>query len=398
MASPITGPTSRPAALPLVPSDEEAMLREAVAGIAGRFGHDYFARVTAAGEAPRELWDVLSAAGYTGVHISEDHGGGGLGLTELAAVAEEVAAAGCPLLIMAVSPAIVGTVLERHGTDEQKARWLRSIATGEQRFSFALTEPDAGSNSHEIRTLATPEGDGFRLCGTKTYISGVEDAAGILVVARTGTDERTGRGQLSLFMVDADADGLERQYIPTVLEAPEQQWTLFFDDVLVGRDCLIGEVGNGLRAVFDGLNPERIMSAVMCTGVARYALDKAAAYVGERKVWGVPIGSHQGVAHPLAEAKVQLELARLMVQKAAMLHDAGLPAGEASNMAKFAAAEAGIRCVDQAIQAHGGNGFAREYGIADLYWVVRLLRTAPVSREMVLNHVAEHALGLPRSY
>jgi alkylation response protein AidB-like acyl-CoA dehydrogenase len=384
--------------LPLIPSDEEAMLRAAVRGIAGQYGHDYFVEVTRQGRFPTELWDELSAGGYTGVHLSPEHGGGGLGLAELAAVAEELAAAGCPMLIMAVSPAIVGTVLERYGTPEQKVRWLGPVATGAIRCSFAITEPDAGSNSHNLRTRATRDGDGWRLDGTKTFISGVEDASGILVVARSGEDEVTGRGRLSLFMVPADAPGLERQRIPTVLEAPEQQWTLFFDGVHVGADQLIGQVGDGLRAVFHGLNPERIMSAVMCTGVARYALEKAAAYGRERSVWGVPIGSHQGVAHPLAEAKIQLELARLMVQKAARLHDAGLPAGEASNMAKFAAAEAGVRCVDQAIQAHGGNGFAREYGLADLYWVVRLLKTAPVSREMVLNYVAEHSLGLPKSY
>jgi alkylation response protein AidB-like acyl-CoA dehydrogenase len=383
--------------LPLVPSDEEAMLRETVFGIAAGYGHEYFAEVSRRGESPTALWRDLSAGGFTSVHLPEEHGGGGLGLSELAAVAEEVAAAGCPLLIMAVSPAIVGTMLARFGTPEQQDRWLAPLASGETRCSFAITEPDAGSNSHRIKTRAEPDGDGWRLSGTKTFISGVEDAAAILVVARTGEDER-GRARLSLFMVDPDAPGLERQPIPTVIEAPEQQWTLFFDEVRLGADRLLGEEGGGLRALFQGLNPERIMTAAICTGVARYALEKAARYARERAVWGVPIGAHQGLAHPLAEAKIQLETARLAVRRAAALHDAGLPAGEASNMAKFSAAEAGVRCVDQAIQTHGGNGFAREYELADLYWVVRLLRTVPVSREMVLNYVAEHSLGLPKSY
>lgn len=385
------------AALPLVPSDEETMLREAVFGIASDFGHSYFTRVSQAGEPPRELWEALSAGGYTGVNLPEEMGGGGLGMYELAAVAEEVAAAGCPLLIMAVSPAIVGTMLAHHGTAEQQERWLRPLATGATRCSFAITEPDAGSNSHEIKTRAVPDGGEWVLSGTKTFISGVEDADAILVVARTGEDER-GRASLSLFLVDPDAEGMERQRIPTVIEAPEQQWTLFFDGVRLGPERLLGEAGGGLRALFLGLNPERIMTAAICTGVARYALAKACGYANERAVWGVPIGSHQGIAHPLAEAKIQLEAARLLVAKAAALHDAGLPAGEASNMAKFSAAEAGVRCVDQAIQAHGGNGFAREYELADLYWVVRLLRTVPVSREMILNFVAEHSLGLPKSY
>ena len=164
-------------------------------------------------------------------------------------------------------------------------------------------------------------------------------------------------------------------------------------------DRLIGREGDALHVVFDGLNPERILAAAICNGVARYALEKGAAYARERTVWGgKPIGTHQGLSHPLAEARINLEGARLLAQKAAVLHDAGLPAGEASNMAKFLAAESGLRALDQAIQVHGGNGLADEYGLADLWFAVRLLRTAPVSREMILNYVAQHSLGLPRSY
>ena len=180
---------------------------------------------------------------------------------------------------------------------------------------------------------------------------------------------------------------------------PDHQWTLYFDDVELGEDRLIGGDNGGLGPVFDGLNPERIMGASTVAGVARFALAKAAEYARERKVWGQPIGTHQGVAHPLAEAKIELELARLMTQKAAVLCDSGAKgAGEASNMAKYASAEAAIHCVDQAIQTHGGAGFALEYGLSQLWWGVRLLRSAPVSREMILNYVAEHSLGLPRSY
>jgi alkylation response protein AidB-like acyl-CoA dehydrogenase len=180
---------------------------------------------------------------------------------------------------------------------------------------------------------------------------------------------------------------------------PEHQWTLFFDDVEVEEERLIGGENGGLGPIFDGLNPERVMGASIVAGAARFALAKAADYARERRVWGQPIGTHQGVAHPLAEAKIELELARLMTQKAAVLYDTGTKgAGEASNMAKFAAAEAAIHCVDQAIQTHGGNGFALEYGLSQLWWGVRLLRSAPVSREMVLNYVAEHSLGLPKSY
>ena len=385
-------------ALPLVPSDEERMLRAAVRDIASGFGPAYNKRITEAGEPPTELWNALAEKGYLGVNVPEEYGGGGLGLYELAAVGEETAAAGCPLLLIVVSPAIVGSILTRHGTAAQKERWLRGIGTGERRIVFAITEPDAGSNSHRISTTAKRVDGGYVLNGQKTYISGVEDADAVLVVARTALDEASGRGRLSLFIVDTDAPGLTRQHIPTALSAAEKQWTLFFDGVELEADRLVGEEHQGLKVVFDGLNPERIAAAVMCTGIARYAMDKASRYANERAVWGAPIGTHQGIAHPLAEAKIQLECARVMIQKAAALYDAGAPAGEASNMAKFAAAEAGIRCLDQAIQTHGGNGVALEYDLSSYWWGVRLLRTAPVSREMILNYVAEHSLGLPRSY
>ena len=322
-------------------------------------------------------------------------------MTALAAVGEELAFAGTPLLLILVSPAIAGSVLARHGSPEQRERWLRGIGRGDLRMAFAITEPDAGTNTHNLATQATRTDDGgWRLRGTKVFISGVEMAHALFVVARTGErDATTGYGRLSLFIVDVDAPGLERTVIPTATRGADRQWQLFFDDVEVPADRLVGNEGEGLRLVFDGLNPERIMTAVQCTGIGRQALDKASAYARERVVWDAPIGSHQGVSHPLAEAKIELELARTMTRKACALYDAAAKgAGEASNMAKFAAAEAGVKCVDRAIQAHGGNGVALEYGLADLWWGVRTAKIAPVSREMILNYVAEHSLRLPRSY
>jgi alkylation response protein AidB-like acyl-CoA dehydrogenase len=212
----------------------------------------------------------------------------------------------------------------------------------------------------------------------------------MVLVTRTGTESDTGRGTLSLFVVDTDAPGLERALIPTEISAPEKQYTLFFDNVEVSADRMLGDQDEGLRQVFVGLNPERIMSATICTGIGRYALTRAAENARDREVWGVPIGRHQGI-----------ELARLMTSKAAWLHDNGedrVAAGEAANMAKYAAAEAGLHALDAAIQTHGGNGMTTEYGIADLWGMVRLLRIAPVSREMVLNFVAQQSLGLPKSY
>jgi alkylation response protein AidB-like acyl-CoA dehydrogenase len=384
--------------LPLVPSDEEVEMRRTVAAICSDFGPAYMRRKSAAGEPPTELWEALASRGFLGVNLPERYGGGGLGMAALAAVGEEISAAGCSLLLIVVSPAIVGSILVRHGSDEQRERWLPGIAAGTTRVAFAITEPDAGSNSHQLATAAKRVDGGYVLRGTKTYISGVEDAHAILVVARLRHDD----GELGLpvlALVDSDADGLERQHIPTALRAADRQWQLFLDDVLVPADRLVGGEQAGLKAAFDGLNPERIMGAAVACGTGRRALAAAAGYARERRVWNdVPIGAHQGISHPLAQAKIELELARLMTQKAAALYDAGAPAGEPSNMAKYAAAEAAIRCVDQAIQTHGGNGFALEYGLTDMYWGARLVRTAPVSREMILNYVAEHSLGLPRSY
>jgi alkylation response protein AidB-like acyl-CoA dehydrogenase len=383
--------------LPLIPTDEERQIRETVAAICAEFGPQYTRAKVAAGEPPTELWDALASRGYLGVNVPEEYGGSGLGMRALAAVGEEITAAGCALLLIVVSPAIVGSILARHGTPDQKERWLRPIGEGTTKIAFAITEPDAGSNSHNISTAATPSNGGYSISGQKTYISGVEEADGILVVVRKREKDRSLSVPM-LAIVDADAPGLERQLIPTVEPGANKQWQLFFDGVEVEADRVIGGESAGLKAAFDGLNPERIMGAAVCNGTARRALKLAAEYARTREVWRGPIGAHQGISHPLAQAKIELELARLMMQKAAALYDAGLAAAEESNMAKYAAAEAGIRCVDQAIQTHGGNGFSLEYGLTDMYWGVRLVRTAPVSREMILNYVAEHSLGLPRSY
>jgi alkylation response protein AidB-like acyl-CoA dehydrogenase len=387
-----------PPSLPLQPSDEEKALRSAVAGIVGKFGHRYYQAAAASGESMQELWDLLGASGFLGLNIPEQYGGGGAGLTELAIVLEELSSGGCPELAMVLSQGIAGSVLPKHGTAEQKRRYLPGIASGAAKFAFALTEPEAGSNSHNVSTSASRDGADWVVRGTKYYISGVDHCDHFLLVARTGTDGR-GRGQLTLFIVDdPDVTGLSRQPIATALQAPEKQFTLFFDDVRLPAEAVVGEVGQGLVPLFDGLNPERVLSAVICTGVGRYALAKAVRYVKDRNVWGVPVGTYQGVQHPLAEAAIELEAARVMTWRAAAEFDAGLPAGESANMAKFLASRAGHKALDTAIQMHGGNGMAHEYGLADLWGIVRLQQVAPVSSQMVLNHIAQHTLGLPRSY
>jgi len=378
--------------------DEHQALRQAVAKIAADFGGAYYARKAEAREFTTELWQALGRYGYLGVNIPEAYGGGGAGLAELALVCEESAAQGCPLLLMIVSSAISAGVITEYGTEDQRRRWLPGLADGTKKIVFALTEPDAGSNTHRLATTAAREGNHYRLNGQKYYISGVDEADAILLVARTGTDPQTGDAQLSLFLVDTDAPGVVAQPIPVSVALPERQFTLFLDDVQVPADRLVGDEGDGFRQVFHGLNPERVTGAALCVGIGRYALARASSYAGDRKVWGTPIGAHQGLAHPLAQAKIEVELAALMTAKAAWLHDQGLPAGEAANMAKYAAAEAALAAVDAAIQCHGGNGVAQEYGLVPLWGLARLLRIAPVSREMILNYVAQHSLGLPRSY
>ena len=386
-------------------SGEHAELRASVAALVGRYGHGYFVERARKHSEPTGLWKELGAAGFLGVHLPEDYGGGGGTLADLSVVIEQTSASGCPLLMTVISPAICGTILARHGSEAMKKRWLTGIADGSIKMAFAITEPDAGSNSHEITTTAHPDGDGWRISGTKYWTSGVDVADAILVVARSGAAaqdaQRSGAGTrrpLSLFVVPTDSPGLTYQTIEAALVQPEHQFTVFFDDVAVGPEALIGDDGNGLRQVFSGLNPERITAASISNGISLYALEKATAYANERAVWGVPIGSHQGVAHPLAECYIAVAQARLMAARAAELFDADEDAAEASNIAKFAAADASLRALDQSMQVHGGNGMALEYGLADLWFLARMLKTAPVSREMVLNFVAQRSLGLPASY
>lgn len=381
-------------------TSEQQALRDAVAKLGKRYGHEYFVRKAKSGEHSDELWDEAAKLGYLGVSVPEEFGGGGGGITELAIVCEELAAAGAPLLLLVVSPAIAATIVNRHGTQAQRARWLPGFADGTRKVCFAITEPDAGSNFHRLSTVARRDGDDYVITGRKVYISGVDECSQVVVVARMA-DERTGKLKPALFMVPTDAPGLTLSKLDMEIVSPENQFLLFFDEVRVSAADLIGEDPEaGLPALFSGLNPERITVAAMACGTARYALERASTYTSTRSVWGRPIGSHQGVAHPMAHAHIQVELARLMVAKAAALYDAGrdLEAGVNANMAKYASAEASALAVDTAIQAHGGNGMTTEYGVATLLGATRAGRIAPVSREMILNFVAQHLMGQEKSY
>ncbi|MGC4936719.1 acyl-CoA dehydrogenase family protein [Kribbella sp. DT2] len=382
-----------------VETEERRALRAAVSELGHKYGYAWFTERARTGGQTTELWQEAGKLGYLGVNLPEQYGGGGGGMADLSIVLEELGAAGCPLLMMVVSPAICGTVISRFGTDGQKQRWLPGLADGSVTMAFAITEPDAGSNSHNITTTARRTDDGWSLTGRKVYISGLDVAQAVLVVGRT-EDARTGRLKPALFIVPVDAPGVEFRQIEMDLISPDKQFSLFLDDVALPAEALVGSEDAALLQLFAGLNPERIMASAFAVGIGRHALGKAVAYVKDRQVWKTPIGAHQGISHPLAQVKIELELARLMMQKAAALYDAGedLAAGEAANMAKYAAGEACVRSTDQAVQSLGGNGMTVEYGVASLVAAARATRIAPVSREMILNFVAQHSLGLPKSY
>lgn len=382
-----------------IENEERQELRKAVAALVSNYGKEYYTTKARAHEHTHELWSEAGKLGFLGVNLPEEYGGGGAGMYELALIMEEMAAAGCSLLLMVVSPAINGTIISKFGTEEQKQRWLPGLANGSLTMAFAITEPDAGSNSHNITTTGRRDGGDWIINGQKVYISGVDQAQAVLVVART-EETKTGKLRPALFVVPTDAPGFTYTPIEMELVSPERQFQVFLDDVRLPSDALVGAEDAAIAQLFAGLNPERIMGAASAVGMGRFALGQAVDYVKTRKVWSTPIGAHQGLAHPLAQCHIEVELAKLMMQKAATLYDHGddMGAAEAANMAKYAAAEAATRAVDQAVQSMGGNGLTKEYGVAALMTSSRLARIAPISREMVLNFVAQTSLGLPRSY
>ena len=383
-----------------IETDEQKELRASVAKLAQRYNHvDYVLPKARKQEPLTELWAEAGRLGFLGVNIPEEYGGGGAGIYELALVQEELSAEGAGLLLVVVSPAICGTIISKYGTPEQKQRWLPGLADASTTMVFAITEPGAGSNSHHISTTARRDGAHWVLSGQKVFISGVDQADAVLVVART-EDAATGKLKPALFVVPTDAPNFVAHPMEMDIIAPDRQFTLFLDDVRLPADALVGEEDAALMQLFSGLNPERILGAALSTGMGRYALSRAVAYANQRQVWKTPIGAHQGIAHPLAQHKIEVELAKVMMQKAATLYDAGqdMEAAEAANMAKYAAAEASIAALDRAIQTHGGSGLTSEHGLAAMLGAARIARVAPVSREMILNYVAQHSLGLPKSY
>lgn len=384
-------------------SQEERMIRDAVRQIGRDFPRSYWLEKARQGAFPQELWDELARAGFTGLMVPEAYGGAGMGLVEANTLVEALAEEGIPLLVLVVCNVMDVILIARYGTEEQKRRFLPEIASGRLKMCFAITEPGAGSNTFRTRTLARRDGDFYVINGQKTFITGVDVCEYILLVTRTAPYEEVEdkREGFSLFLVPTDSPGLTLQPVDIDMPLPEKQFTLFLDEVRVPRDLLLGEAeGKAFRWLFDALNPERVTVAGTAVGLGRYCLEKAVAYANRREVFHQPIGSHQGLQHPLAIAKIQVEQAALMARYAAWLFDRGRSREAAgySNMAKFAATEAAIEACNVAIEVHGGLGFTGDVGLISLWPLVRALRTIPVSREMILNYVGEHILGLPRSY
>ena len=390
--------------------DEHRLVKQAVRAMLDKYMPRRAEVLEAAqreGRFPQEMWDDFAAIGLTGCLIPEEYGGNGIGLLALALAFEEISAAGFSTGLLLVTSMDAACIV-RNGSEEMKRRFLPRIADGSKKFCFAVTEPDAGSNTFRIKTLAKRQGDMYLLNGQKTFISGVDQADHMLVVARTTSlEDAQAQGKpkshgLALFVVDTDAEGLTRTPIPVPILGEAEQFQLLFDDVEVPAGTLVGQADAGVLAAFNSLNPERILAAAICLGITDYCLKTTVEYASQRKVFkDTPIGAYQAIAHPLAEIKIALEATRLMTYKAAWAWDRNLAAPEVgtyANMAKFLAADMAIKAVDQAIQTHGGLGFTKEKGLIDLWSAVRLFRTAPISREMLLNYVAEWNLGLPRSY
>ncbi len=381
-------------------SPEQQLIHDYGGKLAQSFDHKYWLEKARKNEFPEDMWRQAADDGFAGLMVDEAYGGAGLGLLEMSLFIEGLSNAGVPLLMYVVGPTMSMGHINLHGTEEQKSRYLPDAAAGKTLFCFAITEPNAGSNSMRIQTIAKPNGERFKLSGSKVFITGVDVCDYAIVVARTTPFDQVKRKTdgFTVFIVDLKAKGVDFHPIDMNMILPERQFTMFFDEVDLGPEDVVGEVGEGFQTLFDLLNPERVTVAALCCGIGRFAIEKAAAYASERVVFDGPIGAYQGVQHPLAAAKTQIEMSSLIMRQAACQYDQGEEAGAASNMAKYAGAEASIMAVEAALQAHGGNGFTHEYGIYDLYSLARLMRTAPLNREQILNYIGERVLGMPRSY
>ncbi|MBO4274671.1 acyl-CoA dehydrogenase family protein [Microbispora triticiradicis] len=389
-----------------LPESAQAV-RRGVADVCARYDMDYWQRCEAEKRWPEEVWAELAKGGWLGLAVPEEYGGAGQGLLELAVATETLSAsgsAGGSAFMYVLTPGFGALTLARHGSAEQRAALLPKLATGEMETCFALTEPDAGSNSLAISTFARRDGSDFVVNGQKVWITGVQRAARMLLVTRTIPAERARprTDGLTVFLVDVPeavrAGSLTYRPIPKMGANTTPSNMVFVDDLRLPASSVLGEVDRGVAVLWDVLNPERILLAASALGAAEVALRVGVDYAKQREVFGRPIGANQAVAFPLAQVKAQIELARLMLYKAAWSFDNGLPCGTEANIAKLAASRAAWEAADAAFQTHGGMAYSLEYPVARLLADARIGRIAPVTEELLLNHLATQVLGLPRSF
>jgi alkylation response protein AidB-like acyl-CoA dehydrogenase len=381
--------------------DELAQIRESVRALCAKFPGEYWRALDRDRTYPTEFVGALTKAGFLAALIPEEYGGSGLSMMAAAAIMEEIQASGCNGAACHAQMYTMGTLL-RHGSPAQKARWLPPIAAGELRLqAFGVTEPTSGSDTLNLRTTAVREGDHYVINGQKIWTSRAEHSDLLLLIARTTPREaaKTRTDGLSVFLVDmrlAQGTGISVNPIRTMMNHATTE--LFFDDLRVPAENLLGEEGRGFRYILSGMNAERILIAAECIGDAKWFIGKATGYAKERIVFGRPIGQNQGVQFPIARAYAQMRAAELMVRAAAALYDAGRDCGAEANMAKLLAADASWAAADMCLQTHGGFGFAEEFDIERKFRETRLYQTAPISTNLILSYLAEHVLGLPRSY
>lgn len=382
-------------------------VRDGVRAIVEKFDQAYWDRCDADKRWPEEVWRELVKGGWTSLAIPEEYGGAGQGLLELSVALESLAAGGAggaAAFMYLLTPAFGGLTIARHGTEEQKREFLPKIVTGEIETCFAITEPDAGSNAINITTQAVRDGDQFLVRGQKIWISGVERADFLVLVTRTipASEAKPRVNGFTVLLVDLKeavaAGTLSYQPIPKLGTNTVASSMVFLDEVRVPAERVLGEVDAGFAVLWDILNPERILAAAGGVGFAELILKTACDYARDRAPFGKPIGANQAVAFPLAKIKAQTELARLMTYKAAWLWDAHQPCGSEANIAKLTAADASWQAADRAFQTFGGMAYSLEYPVARMFRDARIAKNIPVAEELVLAHIAQHELGLPKSY
>jgi len=383
-------------------TEEQILIRESIRKLCSGFPDDYWEQRDREGEFPDDFFKEMAAAGWIGIAMPEKYGGAGKGLQEAAIILEEVAASGAAmngatpvhLSIFGMHPVV------KHGSESMREKYLPAVARGELHVAFGVTEPNAGSDTTSIETFARLEGDHYIVKGRKVWTTKAIESERVLLLVRTQHKDKVSRKTegMTLLLAELQRPEVSISPIPKLGRNAVRTCEVVYDDLKVSISDRVGEEGHGFRYLLDGLNAERILIAAESLGIGRAALRRAVQYANERVVFDRPIGKNQGIAFPLAEARTKLDAAELMVRKAAWKLDNNLPCGTEANMAKWLAAEAGFYAADCAVQTHGGFGYAREYHVERYWREARLMKLAPISQEMILNFIAEHELGLPRSY